>query len=144
MAMVECLSAVICHDRRSRVTPQIISTADEEHEKTSGERQRDSPTCRSHDRTVDSNFKTRCQPCRIPVRAAIEKCEQFGKNRPRFGANCTSHGAELCRIPAFGLRHLRFTDDCQLKTASSQRRCELRFPYAACRCNTTGLLEQMP
>ncbi len=44
-------SAAMFHDRRSRVTPQIIWTADEEHKNTSGERQGVSPPCRSHDRT---------------------------------------------------------------------------------------------
>ena len=41
----ESSSAAICHDRRSRVTPQTLWTADEEHENTSGERQGVSPPC---------------------------------------------------------------------------------------------------
>ena len=89
-------------------------------------------------------FQTRIQPCRIAVRAEIEKCEQFGKKRPHLGAGYRSLSADLCRIPALGQRHLRFSEHCQLKTADSQRRCGLRFPYGTGRCNFTGLLEQMP
>ncbi len=37
MAMVERLSAVICHDRRWRVTPQIIWTVDDEYAGAFGE-----------------------------------------------------------------------------------------------------------
>ena len=91
-----------------------------------------------------TNFKTRFDPCRIAVRAGIEKSGQFSKKRPRFGANCTSLGAELCRIPSLARPLLRFTENRTLKTEHPQRSCTLRFPYAACRCNTTGLPEQMP
>ena len=47
-------------------------------------------------------------------------------------------------IPSLSPTRMRFPDDCQLKTAASHRSCDLRFPYATCRCNSNGLLEQMP
>ena len=90
-----------------------------------------------------TNFNTRFDPCRIAVRAGIEKSGQFRKKRPRFGAICTSPGADLCRIRSFGHRHLQFPEHCRLKTEHSQPSCGLRFPYAASRGNTTGLPEQM-
>ena len=91
-----------------------------------------------------ANFKTRIEPCRIAARDDLEKCEQFTKNRPRGSDICTPSGDQQSRIPSREALPLRFTDDCQLKTDDSQRSCGLRFPYATCRCNTTGLLEQMP
>ena len=43
-------------------------------------------------------FKTRCQPCRIAVRAGSEKSMHSTGKRPRFGAICTSFSADRCRI----------------------------------------------
>ena len=57
---------------------------------------------------------------------------------------CTSSGDQQSQILSFGHRHLQFPEHHRLKTEPSQRCCELRFPYAASRCNSTGLLEQMP
>jgi hypothetical protein len=89
-------------------------------------------------------FKTRCQPCRIAVRAEIEKLIPSKEKRPHFGVICTSLGDHQCRIPSFSDELMRFTEHCQLKTDDSQRSCALLFPYAAGRCQITGLLEQMP
>ncbi len=55
-----------------------------------------------------------------------------------------SPGDQQSQIPSLDRPLLRFTEHRTLKTEHPQPRCELRFPYAACRCNTTELLEQMP
>ena len=91
-----------------------------------------------------ANFKTRIEPCRIAARDDLEKCEQFTKNRPRGSDICTSSGDQQSRIPSRRDMTQRFTDHCRLKTDDSRRSGALRFPYAASRCNTTGLLQQMP
>ena len=89
-------------------------------------------------------FKTRNAPCRIAVRAEIKKSINFNKNRCRLAVRWTSRGVDQRRNMPFSRPILRFTDDCQLKTADSQPRCGLRFPYRTGRCNSNGLLEQMP
>ncbi len=89
-------------------------------------------------------FKTRMRPCGIAVRAAIEKLLNSNEKRLSFGANCTSLIAAQRRIRSFDLVTPRFPDDCQLKTAASQRSCNLRFPYGTNRRHSNGLLEQMP
>jgi hypothetical protein len=91
-----------------------------------------------------ANFKTRNDPCRIAVRADPEKSVHPKENRPRFGPICASLGANLCRILSRGAVTLRFAENRKLKTENPQRSCTLRFPYAARRCNSTGLPEQMP
>ena len=89
-------------------------------------------------------FKTRNMLCRIAVRADHEKCEQITKNGREICGVCTSFGDQQKRAQAINPAFVRFTDHCRLKTANSQRRCRLLFPYGMCRCSTTGLLEQMP
>lgn len=90
------------------------------------------------------NFKTRCQPCRIAVRADIENSVHSKENQPHLGAIRTSLSSDRHRIPSPGAVTLRFTDDWRLKTGNLQRSCNMLFPYPARRCTTTGLLEQMP
>ena len=97
-----------------------------------------------HQSIIDDHFQTRCQPCRIAVRADIEKSVHSTENQSRFGAIWTSLSSNRRRIPSPGAVTLRFTADCRLKTAASQRSCNLLFPRAARRCSSTGLLEQMP
>ena len=46
----------MCYDRRSRVTPQIIWTADDAHENTQGERQGVSPPSKPH-RKIDNHLQ---------------------------------------------------------------------------------------
>ena len=89
-------------------------------------------------------FKTRCQPCRIAVRADIKASKDPKKKRSHFGGIRTSSEDQQTRIQSYGQATLRFTENRTLKTANSQHRCTLRFPYGTGRCNTTGLLEQMP
>ena len=89
-------------------------------------------------------FKTRCQPCRIAVRADHGKSMFSKAKRTHFRDILTSTADQQTQILSFDQQHLRFTDGCRLKTANSQRRCGLRFPYRTGRRNTTGLLEQMP
>ena len=89
-------------------------------------------------------FKTRNQPCRIAVRADHEKCEQITKTRRRNCGVCTSFGDQQKRVRPINPASVRFTENRTLKTANSQRRCRLRFPYGTGRRNSTGLLEQMP
>ena len=91
-----------------------------------------------------TTFKTRFEPSRIAVRADLEKCEPFTKNRPRGSDLCTSSDDQQSQIPSLARLLLRLTEHRTLKTKHPQRRCKLRFPYATCRCNVTGLLEQMP
>ena len=91
-----------------------------------------------------THFKTRISPCRIAVRADHEKYGQLTENRRRFCGICTSSGDQQSQIPSLDRPLLRFTEHRTLKTEHPQPRCELRFRYAACRCNTTELLEQMP
>ena len=90
------------------------------------------------------NFKTRFDPCRIAVRADLEKTRHSEENQSCVGAICTLLSAELGRIPSLGRPLLRFTAHRTLKTEHPQRSCEFRFPYAARRCNSTGLPEEMP
>ena len=68
----------------------------------------------------------------------------FKENRPHSGDIPTSSEDSQTQTLSFGHGTLRFTDDCRLKTDDSQRSCGLRFPYGTGRCNSTGLLEQMP
>jgi hypothetical protein len=89
-------------------------------------------------------FKTRCQPCRIAVRADIEKLLSSKEKRPHFGVICTSLADHQCRIPSFGAVLMRFTEHRTLKTEHRRNAAALLFPYAAGRCPITGLLEQMP
>ena len=89
-------------------------------------------------------FKTRNTPCRIAVRAEIKKSINFNKNRCRIAVRSTSRGVFQRRNMPFSRPILRLTHHCQLKTASLRGRCNLLFPYGTGRCNTTGLLEQMP
>ena len=89
-------------------------------------------------------FKTRCQPCRIAVRADHGKSMFSKEKRTHFRDILTSTADQQTQIHSFDQQHLRFTADCQPKTANLQRRCPLRFPYRTGRRNTTGLLEQMP
>ncbi|MDA1229679.1 MAG: tyrosine-type recombinase/integrase [Planctomycetota bacterium] len=89
-------------------------------------------------------FKTRIKPCRIAVRADIEKCAQLRKKRLRFGAISTSLRADLRQTLSPGAVTRHFTDHDRLKTDDSQRRCELCFPYGTRRRSNTRLLEQMP
>ena len=77
MAVAECWSAAICHDRRGRVTPRTIWTADEEYEKTSGERQGVSPMALSF-------FY---QPVRISVRFTLSFFYQPVRISVRFTQN---------------------------------------------------------
>jgi len=90
------------------------------------------------------NRKTRPMPCRIAVRADIEKSVHSKENQPRFGAIWTSLSSARRQILRFGPKLLRFSENRTLKTENQQHRCGLLSPYAACRCNSTGLLEQMP
>jgi hypothetical protein len=94
--------------------------------------------------TSTAHFKTRITPCRIAVRADHEKCEQITKNGREICGVCTSFGDQQKRVQAINPASVRFTENRTLKTADSQRRCGLHFPYGMCRCSTTGLLEQMP
>jgi len=94
------------------------------------------------DRNV--NFKTRITSCRIAVRADIKTSMNPKKKRSHFGGIGTSSEDQQTRIQSYGQAALRFTENRKLKTANSQHRCALRFPYGTGRCNTTGLLEQMP
>jgi len=89
-------------------------------------------------------FKTRNTPCRIAVRAELKKWRHSAKNRAHFCMTWTSFSADRRRIPSLDPETLRFTDDCQLKSADSQPRCDLRFPYGTGRRHSNGLLEQMP
>ena len=89
-------------------------------------------------------FKTRCQPCRIAVRADHGKSMFSKAKRTHFRDILTSTADQQTQILSFDQQHLRFTADWQPKTANLQRRCPLRFPYRTGRRNTTGLLEQMP
>ena len=73
-------------------------------------------------------FKTRSVSCGIAVRAEIKKWRNSAKSRTHFCTIWTSFGADRRRIPSLDPLTLRFPDDCQLKTAASQRRCDLRFP----------------
>ena len=89
-------------------------------------------------------FKTRITPCRIAVRAEIKKSINCNNNRCRIAVRSTSRGVDQRRNMPFSRPILRLTHHCQLNTASLRGRCNLRFPYGTGRCNTTGLLEQMP
>jgi hypothetical protein len=89
-------------------------------------------------------FKTRNTPCRIAVRAEMEKLRNSMKNRTHLGAIWTSIGADRYRIQWFDHLKLRFSENRKPKTENSQRRCNLRFPYGTCRSHSNGLLEQMP
>ena len=94
--------------------------------------------------TPTTIFKTRIKLCRIAVRANHEKCEQITTSRRQNYAITTTFGDQQMRVRSFNPAFARFTEHCQLKTDDLQRTCRLRFPYGTDRCNTTGLLEQMP
>ena len=87
-------------------------------------------------------FKTRNAPCRIAVRAEIKKSINFNKNRCGIAVRWTSRGVDQRRNMPFSRPILRFTDDCQLKSADSQPRCDLRFPYGTGRVTQTGFLNK--
>ena len=53
-----------------------------------------------HTITPLANFKTRIKPCGIAVRADLEKCERFTRNRPRDSNICTSAGGQHSRNPS--------------------------------------------
>ena len=89
-------------------------------------------------------FKTRSTPCRIPVPAEIKKSINCNKNRCRIAVRWASRGVFQRRNMPFSRPILRFNDDCRLKTADSQPRRGLRFPYRTGSCNSNGLLEHMP
>ena len=89
-------------------------------------------------------FKTRIEPCRIAVRADTEKSMKLRAPQICFGCKWTITAATQIQIHSLGSAPLRFTDDCPLKTANSQRSSALRFPYGTSRRNTTGFLEQRP
>ena len=78
--------------------------------------------------TSMTHFKSRIQPCRIGVRAGMEKCEQFTKNRPRSSDICTSSGDQQSRLPSRRDMTQRFTDHCRLKTDDSPPRGIIAFP----------------
>ncbi len=100
---------------------------------------------RVHRRTTSTAIlETRNTPCRIALRAEMEKLRNSMKNQTHFGTIWTSLNSSLCQILQFGPELLRFSENRKPKTENSQRRCDLRFPYCTGRCNTTGLLEQMP
>ncbi len=89
-------------------------------------------------------FKTRSVSCGIAVRAEIENLMDSKKKRPLICYFDTSFGDRQRTIPSFSPARMRFPDDCLLKTANSQIRCTLRFPYGTSRSHSNGLLEQMP
>jgi hypothetical protein len=66
------------------------------------------------------------------------------KNRTQFGAIWTSLNSARCQILRLGPELLRFSENRKLKTENSQHSCNLHFPYRTRRCNSNGLLEQMP
>ena len=78
-----------------------------------------------------ANFKTRFDPCRIAVRADLEKCEQFASNRPRGSEICTSSGDQQSRIPSRGRLPLRLTEHRKLVTAAMRHHCVSHTPRAA-------------
>ena len=94
------------------------------------------------DRNV--NFKTRIQPCRIAVRADLEKSMYWKEKQTHFGDIWTSSEDHQDSSKPFGHPELRFTDNCPLKTDDLKRSCTLRFPYGTGLSSSNGLLEQMP
>ena len=84
---------------------------------------------------LDSNFKTRIKPCRIAVRADLEKCQQFTKNRPRGSDICTLSGDQQSRISSRGRLPLRLTEHrtlaAKLRIAFPIRRLPLQLHRAS-------------
>ena len=89
-------------------------------------------------------FKTRCQPCRIAVRADHGKSMFSKEKRTHFRDIWRSSEDSQTRIPSFGHTRMRFTENRTLKTEHPQQSCGLRFPYGTGHVSFTGLLEQMP
>ena len=100
---------------------------------------------RVHRNTISTTvFKTLVEPCQIAMRAGLKKCVQFTRNRSQCCDIWTSLGAHLWRILSPDAVIRRLPAHCRLKTYDSQRSCDLRSPYATDRCNSAGVLEQMP
>ena len=89
-------------------------------------------------------FKTRFEPCPLPVRAAFGNTADLNAIRLQLSDIRTSTSDNSLPVRPFGPVLMRFTEHRTLKTEHPQRRCELLFPRAAGRCRLTGLLEQMP
>ena len=56
-------------------------------------------------------FKTRIQPCRIVVRADIEKSMASEEDRPQFSENCKTSGNQQSQILSPDGMNLRFTEN---------------------------------
>jgi len=77
-------------------------------------------------------FKTRCQPCRIVVRADIRKSINSIEKWPQHGNISSSSGdqsdVQQNRILLADGVSQRIPEHSRLTTAEGERRCGLRFP----------------
>jgi hypothetical protein len=98
--------------------------------------------------TAITIFETRCQPCRIAVRADIRKSINSIEKWPQRGNVSSSCGnqsdVQQNRILLPDGVSQRIPEHSRLTTVAGKHSCGLRFPYTIGRCKLTGLPEQRP
>ena len=73
-------------------------------------------------------FKTRCQPCRIVVRADTEESINSIEKWPHYGNIGSSSGNQQNRTLLPDGVSQRIPEHSRLTTVAGKRRCGLRFP----------------
>ncbi len=162
MAPAVHLPAVHLWQRPSPRQSRVASNrAAETRHKLSGQRMRNMKTHQAsgrasalrvgHTIAPTANFKTRSDPCRIAVRADLDfpskrssqqHCitRERGPIRPHNVPRHSVAGTLAAQHRGTMTNSLRIHSPHDSEKPVAQK----RFPYAACRCNSTGLLEQMP